>query len=117
MAASSKLMIAEAECRFPVRIKIAIPKTGVVALHEIHSWLDANCGADGWAITPAGFRGVVNDAMAVYFTDTALATAFVARWCARQEVDIAGGAFRFREDAPKPRVPGVAHSSPPRGVG
>ena len=68
MAASSKLMIAEAECRFPVRIKIAIPKTGVVALHEIHSWLDANCGADGWAITPAGFRGVVNDAMAVYFT-------------------------------------------------
>src|SRR3954463_3094155 len=99
MAASSKLMIAEAERRFPVRIKIAIPETGVAALHEIHSWLDSNCAADGWSITPAGFRGVVNGAMVVYFPDTALATAFVARWCARQKVDIAGGAFRFRQDA------------------
>src|SRR5436190_16058765 len=117
MAASSKLMITEAERRFPVRIKIAIPEGGLTALHEIQSWLDVNCGADGWTMTPAGFRGVINDAVAVYFPDTALATAFVARWCAGQKADTVSGAFRFREDQPKPRTVGVAHNSLPRGAG
>jgi hypothetical protein len=46
----------------------------------MHAWLDDNC-ADGWDITPAG-RCVVNDAIAVYFRDAALAAAFAARWCA-----------------------------------
>jgi hypothetical protein len=113
MAASSKLMISEAERRFPVRIRVAIPESGIGALHEIHSWLDANCGADGWAMTPAGLRGIVNDAVAIYFPDTGLATAFVARWCAGQKPQTEHGAFRFREDEPKPRVPAQHHRSPP----
>src|SRR5215212_6000788 len=114
MAASSKLMIGEAERRFPVRIRVAVPPHGLGArLDEIKAWLDANCGADGWAITPAGLRGVVNDAVAVYFPDTALATAFVARWCAGQKPERIGGAFRFREGEPKRRVPAKAHRSPP----
>ena len=33
----------------------------------MQAWLDENCGADGWAMTPAGLRGVVNDAVAIYF--------------------------------------------------
>ena len=45
------------------------------------AWLDENCGADGWAMTPSGMRGVLNDAVSIYFPDAALAGAFVARWC------------------------------------
>jgi hypothetical protein len=114
MAASSKLMMTEAEHRFPVRIRVAQPPGGFgVRLPEMHAWLDANCGADGWTITPAGLRGVVNDAVAMYFPNTALATAFVARWCAGQKPEMVGGAFRFRDDEPKRRVPAKAHRSPP----
>jgi hypothetical protein len=73
VAASSKLMIGEAERRFPCRIKLAIPTGGLGAqLTEMHSWLDENCGADGWAMVPAGLRGVLNDAVAIYFRDAAL---------------------------------------------
>jgi hypothetical protein len=32
-------------------------------------WLDQNCGADGWAMTPSGMRGVINDALSIYFLD------------------------------------------------
>jgi hypothetical protein len=47
MAASSKLMITEAERRFPCRIKIGIPIAGLGRrLTEMHTWLDENCGAD-----------------------------------------------------------------------
>jgi hypothetical protein len=37
---------------------------------------------DGWAMTPSGASGVLNDAAAVYFADPTIASAFVARWCA-----------------------------------
>jgi hypothetical protein len=61
MAASSKLMIGAGERRFPVRIKMALPPGGFgTKLTEIHAWLDENCGADGWAMTPSGLRGVIN---------------------------------------------------------
>jgi hypothetical protein len=33
------------------------------------AWLDENCGADGWAMTPSGIRGVVNDAVSIHFLD------------------------------------------------
>src|ERR1700704_1063572 len=33
------------------------------------AWLDANCGADGWAMAPAGLHGVLNDAIAIYLND------------------------------------------------
>jgi hypothetical protein len=36
------------------------------------AWLDENCGADGWAMTPSGTRGVLNDALLIYFADAAL---------------------------------------------
>jgi len=66
MAASSRLMITEAERRFAVRVRVAIPPAGLgERLNRMHAWLDDNCGADGWEITPAGLRGVINDAIAV----------------------------------------------------
>ena len=75
-------MITVAERRFPVRIRIAVPPHGFGQRHtQITAWLDENCGADGWAITPSGTRGVLNDALSIYFGDAALASAFVARWC------------------------------------
>ncbi len=113
MAASSKLMIAEAERRFPCRIKLGIPTGGFGnLLTEMHGWLDENCGAAGWAMTSAGLRGVVNDALAVYFLDATLAVAFVARWCAGPKVDISEGAFRVRDDQPTARVGAARHRTP-----
>src|SRR5215469_11985301 len=40
------------------------------------------CGSDGCAITPSGVRGVLNDAISLYFVDPPLANAFAARWYA-----------------------------------
>jgi len=68
------------------------------------AWLDENCGADGWAMTPSGTRGVLNDAVSIYFPDATLAGAFGARWCIGYKVETAKGAFRVREDEPTPRV-------------
>ena len=70
MAASSGFMIAEAERRFPVRIRIGVPPDGFGShLDQIKAWLDENCGANGWAMTPSGTRGVLNDALSIYFAD------------------------------------------------
>jgi hypothetical protein len=52
--------------------------------------LDENCGSNGWAMTPSGVRGVLNDAVSLYFTDATLASAFIARWCAGSKVETAG---------------------------
>jgi hypothetical protein len=113
MAASSRLMITEAERRFPVRIKVGVPAGGLgERLNQMHRWLDENCGADGWVMTPAGFRGVVNDAVAIYFFDIALAGAFVARWCADYRVETAEGPFPVREDAHAPQVSTRAYKTP-----
>src|SRR2546429_631617 len=57
------------ERRFPVRIRIGIPPEGLGRRHaQLTAWLDENCGADGWAMTPSGTRGVLNDALSIYFT-------------------------------------------------
>jgi hypothetical protein len=51
-----------------------VPREGFGSrLTNINAWLDENCGADDWAMTPAGLRGVVNDAVAIYFLDAASA--------------------------------------------
>ena len=55
----------------------------------------------GWAMTPAGMCGVVNDALGIYLLDATLASAFVARWHAGYKVESAEGVFRVREDAPE----------------
>jgi hypothetical protein len=113
MAANSKLMVSEAERRFPVRIRIGVPAGGFgERLNQMHTWLDGNCGAAAWAMTPSGVRGVINDAVAVYFLDATLASAFVARWCAGYRVETSEGAFRVREDAPEPRVAVPLHRTP-----
>jgi hypothetical protein len=70
-----------------------------------------NYGADGWAMTPAGLRGVVNDAVAIYFLDATAAAAFVARWCAGSAVEISDGAFRVREDQPARRIAAEPHKT------
>jgi hypothetical protein len=83
-------MITIAERRFPVRIRISVPPGGFGQRHaDITAWLDENCGADGWAMTPSSVRGVLNDAVSIYFLDATLASAFAARWCAgsRTETD------------------------------
>jgi hypothetical protein len=77
-------------------------------IDQIHAWLDQNRGADGWAITPSGMRGVINDAVAICFRDAALASAFVARWCAGSAVDVDD---RVREDQPAARSGAGLHKT------
>src|SRR5271166_243817 len=68
--------------------------------------LDENCGSDGWAMTPSGMRGVLNDAVSIYFLDATLASAFVALWCAGYKIETAEGVFRVRMD----KADGEGHS-------
>ena len=113
MAASSTFMIAEAERRFPVRIRIGVPPDGLGSrLDGIKAWLDENCGTSGWGITPSGTRGVLNDALSIFFGDATLASAFVARWCAGYSVETAGAVFQVREDDPVPRLGATPHRTP-----
>ena len=106
MQGNPRTLITSAERRFSVRIRIAVPPEGLGRQHaRMTAWLDENCGADGWARTPSGTRGVLNGAVSIYFPDAALAGAFVARWCiGYYKVETAEGAFRVREDEPTPRV-------------
>ena len=70
---AAQQVVRDAERRFPVRIKIAVPPEGLGSrLDQIIAWLDANCGADGWISTPSSTRGVVNDALAIYFADVTI---------------------------------------------
>jgi hypothetical protein len=103
----------EAERRYPVRIRVGVPPEGLGQhLDGMHAWLDENCGADGWAMTPSGMRGVINDAVSIYFIDATLASAFVARWCAGYKVETAEGVFMVRTDAPTKRVASRPHRTP-----
>jgi hypothetical protein len=70
MPGNPREMITSAERRFPVRIRIAVPPSGLGQRYtQITGWLDENCGANGWAITPSGTRGVRNDAVSIYFAE------------------------------------------------
>jgi hypothetical protein len=116
MAASAQSMIGEADRRFPVRVRVAVPPHGLGGrLDAIRGWLDDNCGAEGWAMTPSGLKGVVNDAIAVYFRDAMLAGAFVVRWCRGSKVETVEGAFVVRDDAPRPRRAAPPHRTPEAG--
>jgi hypothetical protein len=81
MPGNPRELITGAERRFPVRIRIAVPE-GLGRQHaRMTAWLDENCGSDRWAMTASGVRGVLNDAVSIYFPDAALASAFLTRWC------------------------------------
>jgi hypothetical protein len=113
MPGNPRDMITSAERRFPIRIRIGVPPSGLGQRHtQITAWLDENCGADGWAMTPSGTRGVLNDALSIYFADAALANAFVARWCVGARVEATGGVFQVREDEPVLRVGATMHRTP-----
>ena len=113
MPGTPREMITSAERRFPVRIRIAVPPQGLGQRHPlIAAWLDENCGTDGWAITPSGTRGVLNDALSIYFADATLASAFVARCCVGAKVETAGGVYQIREDEPEARVGAGLHKTP-----
>jgi hypothetical protein len=113
MPVNPREMITMAEQTFLVRIRIAVPTDGLGRRHaQITAWLDENCGSAGWAITPSGTRGVLNDAVSLYFADATLASAFVTRWCVGSKVETAGGVFQVREDEAAPRVGAGMHQTP-----
>jgi hypothetical protein len=69
MPGNPREIITLAERRFPVRIRIGAPPDGVGQRHtQMTAWLDENCGANGWAMTPSGTRGVLSDAVIVTTT-------------------------------------------------
>src|SRR5689334_4665780 len=58
------------------RLRIHLPPAESYANHRFLGVRCAgvrNCGADGWAMTPSGVRGVLNDATSIYFADATLA--------------------------------------------
>ena len=113
MLGNPREMITAAERLFPVRIRIAVPPGGLGQRYtQITAWLDENCGADGWAMTPSGTRGVLNDALSIYFGDATLASAFVGRWCVGAKVQTVGGVLQVREDEPEPWVGAGLHKTP-----
>jgi hypothetical protein len=113
MPGNPREMITMAERRFPARVRIGVPTGGIGQRYaEMTAWLDENCGSDGWAITPSGMRGVLNDAVSIYFLEATLASAFVARWCARSKVEAEGGVFRLRDDEPAARIGVGMHRTP-----
>ncbi|HYU14149.1 MAG TPA: hypothetical protein VEK82_16340, partial [Stellaceae bacterium] len=68
----------DAAGRFCHRVVIAAPPGRQLA--TMRAWLDENFGTAAWASAPAGFAGVVNDAVTFYFADPADARAFVNRF-------------------------------------
>ena len=113
MAGNPRDMITLADRRFPVRIRIGVPPGGFGQRYaQITARLDENCGADGWAMTPSGMRGVLNDAVSIYFLDATLASAFVARWCVGSKVETADGVFRVRGDELAARTGVAMHRTP-----
>jgi hypothetical protein len=103
----------QAEQRFPVRVKIAVPPQGLGRQLEVMcGWLDETCGAEGWAMAPAGLAGIANDALALYFSDAAFAHAFVARFCCGYRVQTIDGAFAVLRDAPAAPRSAPRHRTP-----
>lgn len=104
MPGNPRQLIAAAERRLPLRIRIAVPPDGLgQQLTRMTAWLDEYCGG-GWAMAASGTRGVLNDALAIYFADPALANAFDARWCIGYRAETVDGAFKVRADEPAARV-------------
>ena len=113
MPGNAREMVTMAERSFPVRIRIGVPPGGLGRrLTQMTAWLDENCGSDGWAMTPSGMRGVLNDAISLYFSDATPACAFVALWCIGSKVETADGVFHVRDDEPTARAAASLHRTP-----
>jgi hypothetical protein len=104
----------EAERRYPVRVRIAVPPDGLGRQFAvIHAWLDETCGPEGWATAVAGLAGVANDAIAFYFDEPAFADAFVARFCCGYRAAAVAGAFVIRAASTSTtRRAAAAHKTP-----
>ena len=103
----------QAERRFPVRVRIAVPPDGLGRQIEVmHAWLDETCGVDGWATAPAGLVGILNYAIAFYFDDAAFAQAFVTRFCWGYRIEAIEGAFALGDNTPSPRRGALVHKTP-----
>ena len=99
-----------AERQFPARIVVRVPEGGMGHRYTaMTDWLDENCGIDGWAIAPAGTRGVLNDAVAVYVSTPTCAVGLVARWLRRANPP---GCYELRQDELARRVPMRRHRTP-----
>ena len=110
MPGGTRAIVADAERRFPVRIAMRLPPGGIGRHYKpMTDWLDENCGIDGWSMAPAGVRGVVNDAVAVYVSTPTCAVAFVARWCVSGDPP---GFYDLRHEEPAQRVPTPFHKTP-----
>jgi hypothetical protein len=106
-----KAIVADAERRFPVRLLVKVPEGGIGTRYTpMADWLDEHCGIDGWAFTPAGARGLLNDALAVYVNTPACALAFVTRWLVPGNDP--PGIYELCDDEPAKRVPLPHHKSP-----
>jgi hypothetical protein len=113
MRCNPRSIIVSAERHFPVRLRIGVPPGGFGQRYtEMTSWLDENCRADGWAITPSGMHGVLSHAVSIYFLHATLASAFVARWCAGYKIETVEGVFRVRTDEPTARPTASLHRTP-----
>lgn len=86
------------EIRFRVRVRIAVSASSLGdRRNQMQVWLDRHCGLNGWTMALTGGGGIINDAVAVYLIDAAIASAFVARWCEGQEAEIDEGVFVMRK--------------------
>ncbi len=66
---------------FRWRVLVEVPPGGFGwQLGIMRAWLDLSCGPAGWGSAPAGSGGIVNDAVAFYFAERAVARAFVDRF-------------------------------------
>lgn len=111
MPANPRGTVADAELKFPVRI-VKVPGGGIGTRYKpMTDWLDENCSLRGWSITPAGARGIANDAVAIYMSGPSCAVGFVARWLVPGDPP---GFYEFRLDEPERRVPALHHSTPGR---
>ena len=109
MPGNSRAIVADAERRFPVRIAMRLPPGGLGRSYTaMVEWLDDNCGIKGWSIAPAGVRGVVIDAVAVYVSNPTCAAAFVARWCVPGDPS---SFYDLHPDEPDRRVPVQHHKT------
>jgi hypothetical protein len=101
-----------AERRFPVRIKVAVPPGGFGQRHSQIGLVRRELRRRWLGDEPSGMRGVLNDAVSIYFLDATLASAFVARWCAGYKVETTAGVYEVRADEPTARTAASVHRTP-----